>query len=307
MPGSYETGNASMRVYQYNTTPREQQKKPKLTRCCTCGPCLRCICGTYSWCICFLLFVVGVAAYVFWPRPLTVCLHYGDATATVKLALDPSSSVNASADGAVSATEAAVGAEASAALPGATATVEFVAPFSTNNSNLWGLSVDSLRVAAYYSGNRDVAIARGNLDSFNVVAQGASEFDVVLTPEEDQAANIYTYLTRDCGPLLTDGASWPLDLHVELSVFFLQNLSFWMENLSMPCATVTPTSPSLASWQTDEPSMENATNPFDDECNDPMRRMAAEWPPGQYCKSLLCAIDDLMCEAAANATGSACE
>ena len=77
-----------------------------------------------------------------------------------------------------------------------------------------GLSGRVDGVDAYYAGDRDVAIARGSVDDFSLVAQGTSYFDLVLTP--NPAGFVYRYLAEDW-PLITDEASWPLDLRVELS------------------------------------------------------------------------------------------
>ena len=220
---------------------------------------------------------LGIAAFFFWQRLLTVCLHSANATAVVRLAADPSSSADASVDAAISEATA----NASGSLPGATATVEFVVPMSVNSSNLWGFRVESMSVDAYYAGDRDVAIARGSVDDFSLVAQGTSYNDLVLPPNP-AGFDVYRYLAEDCGPLIPDEASWPLDLRVELSFLFVENYTYWIEDLQMPCATLEPVTP-VGPWF------------MDDGCGWADGRMGGvdgawangAWGKGQYCKSIL--------------------
>ena len=297
MPGSHEAGFSSVRAQQLEL--HVEKSKRKRSSC----SCLKWYCCVCCCCLVLILTALGVAAFFFWPRLLTVCLHSANTTAVVRLTADPSSSADASVDAAISEATA----NASGSLPGAAATVEFVVPMSVNSSNLWGFRVESMSVDAYYAGDRDVAIARGSVDDFSLVAQGTSYFDLVLTPNP-AGFDVYRYLAEDCGPLITDEASWPLDLRVELSFLFVENYTYWIEDLQMPCATVTPVTPAVGPWF-------GRPNMMDDACNDPFSgRMGGvegawgneAWGKGQHCKSMLCAIDDLWCERANETAADNC-
>ena len=299
MPGSHEAGFSSVRAQQLELHVEKSKRKRSG---CSCWCFLRWYCCVCCCCLVLLLIALGIAAFFFWPRLLTVCLHSANTTAVVRLTADPSSSADASVDAAISEATA----NASGSLPGATATVEFVVPMSVNSSNLWGFRVESMSVDAYYAGDRDVAIARGSVDDFSLVAQGTSYFDLVLTPNP-AGFDVYRYLAEDCGPLITDEASWPLDLRVELSFLFVENYTYWIEDLQMPCATVTPVTPAVGPWF-GRPGMMN-------ECDDPFSgRMGGvegawgndAWGKGQHCKSMLCAIDDLWCERANETAAEDC-
>ena len=299
MPGSHEAGFSSVRAQQLELHVEKSKRKRSS---CNCWCFLRWYCCVCCCCLVLLLIALGIAAFFFWPRLLTVCLHSANTTAVVRLTADPSSSADASVDAAISEATA----NASGSLPGATATVELIVPMSVNSSNLWGFRVESMSVDAYYAGDRDVAIARGSVDDFSLVAQGTSYFDLVLTPNP-AGFDVYRYLAEDCGPLITDEASWPLDLRVELSFLFVENYTYWIEDLQMPCATVTPVTPAVGPWF-GRPGMMN-------ECDDPFSgRMGGvegawgndAWGKGQHCKSMLCAIDDLWCERANETAAEDC-
>ena len=92
-----------------------------------------------------------------WPRLLTICAHYSETTVVIRAEIDPSSSAVASAS-----TEALISSATANATttPSASATVEFVVPISINSSNLWGLTIDTLRVDAYYDDKHEAALAR---------------------------------------------------------------------------------------------------------------------------------------------------
>lgn len=279
--GSLSAGSASVRLKQVEVALNRDAKRS----CCARNR--KCI-GGCSCCCLLLVAALGVAAYFFWPRMLTVCAHYGDTTARVRVELDPSSSVSAS--GAITSAQSSLGASANAsASPYASASIEFVVPISINSTNLWGITVDVIRVTAFYNGNRAAALARGAVNGFSLEANGITEFEIALSPPDaatEQTSNVLNYLVRDCGPLLSSGV-WLLDLYIEVSAYGF-GADFWIEDMEMPCATTpTPVRPSLRVWNISS----------DDECGRAWYDTDGRaWPDGQYCKALLCGIDDIQCE-----------
>ena len=82
---------------------------------------------------------------------------------------------------------------------------------------------------------------------------------------------------------------------------FVENYSYWIEDLQMPCATLEPVTP-VGPWF------------MDDGCGWADGRMGGvdgawangAWGKGQYCKSYFCALDDLWCERANETAADNC-
>lgn len=170
-PGSLSSGKASVK-----TRDVEVALQPKHRSWCKRhrGCLLACSC-----CCCVLLIAIGVIAYVFWPRMITVCAHYSQVEAVVRIEGD---------DGGASSSATVPGATGSTAAPSPTARVSMVIPIEINSTNLWGVRIDKLRVDAYYSGNRAAALSRGELDGFGLVPLGTTRFDVSLSSPDVEAA-----------------------------------------------------------------------------------------------------------------------
>lgn len=213
----------------------------------------RCSCRRCCACCCLLVLVaVAVVAFILWPRLLTLCVHYSHSSAKLM-------------------------SQTTTDIAGATARVEVRMPVSIASTNLWGIKIDLLELTAFYSGNEDILLSRGALEGFELVANGNSSFDLALSPADigpAQMPNVVDYLTARCG-VAWDTGTWLMDLHVLIKAFWGVELSFWLRELQMPCATAA----------TDMPR--GASNSGQDSCD--------EQRAGRYCKHLLCAIDDLEC------------
>ena len=99
MPGSHEAGFSSVRAQQLELHVEKSKRKRSS---CNCWCFLRWYCCVCCCCLVLLLIALGIAAFFFWPRLLTVCLHSANTTAVVRLTADPSSSADASVDAAIS-------------------------------------------------------------------------------------------------------------------------------------------------------------------------------------------------------------
>ena len=158
----------------------------------------------------------------------------------------------------------------------AVARVDAVVPIAIDSTNLWGIKIDLLEVTAFYAGNHDVALSRGTLEGFALVANGNSTFNISLSPAElgaAAAANALDYFAARCGVAWNAG-TWLADIRVIAKVWGKQ-LTLWLYDVEVPCAnaaSVVPLAVAALPGNCDEQAV------------------------GRYCKRLLCAIDDLMCE-----------
>jgi len=219
---------------------------------------------------------------------LTVCAHYSETRSRIALEVNGDVAANAVADAVVGA-NSQINGNATASTPTGTASLTLVVPISINSSNLWGIQAD-IRVGAFYSGNRAAALARGAIEGFALVPQGTTRFDVEMTlpeAEASQASNLYDYLVRRCGPFVSSG-TWFLDLHIQAAAYGVE-AEFWIEDVELPCVGVGVEASPIG-------MLRNVTNATSlDDCAAEALRNAAR-VDGQYCKTLLCAVDDLMCE-----------
>lgn len=196
---SIATGAASIQLEMGGKTPQH-------TSCCARRR--KCLRGCCCCCVCLAL-TLGIVAFIFWPRLLTLCVHYSRLSA--RLIVD--STVYTS-----------------------TAQVEMTVPISIMSTNLWSFHMDLLDVTMYYSGS-DVELSQGRVEDFALAAQGNTSFDVTVSPIVDvspaQAAVVVDYFVARCGPAFSSG-SWLADLKVLVELWGFR-LTFWLREIELPC------------------------------------------------------------------------
>jgi len=135
-----------------------------------------------------------------------------------------------------------------------------------------------IEIDAFYKGNYDAILAHGKLNDFNLAARSDSSFEVVLSPAElnpAQTNSVVDYFVNQCGPQLLLG-TWLADLRITVDLYG-QGITVWIRDMELPCS--------------DTGQILNGTASVDS-CNE----ITDLDTSGQYCISLLCAADDLLCE-----------
>jgi hypothetical protein len=180
---------------------------------------------------------------------------------------------------------------AGSALVDSSASVEVNLPISIDSQLKVGLRINLIEADFYYKGNYDTALARSRVEGFELVATSNSSFVAVLSPADLSAAQASTavdYLVSQCGAALNSG-TWLADMHLRAKLYGLE-VEFWIRDLEMPCL-------SIGVVQLGGPS----SLPLSESCD---MGEDSEDSYGKYCVSLLCAVDDLMCEKACAAEAS---
>jgi len=206
--GEKEDNDETAKAEEVTLLPGGEPPKGEDAPCCT-------LCfGSRFWCcLCCVLpifLVLLVLAFILWPRCLTVEPNKGQFEVTVfKHATLPKPSV------------------------------EFGCKLQVDvdNSNLWGLTLETVKVDAMY---RDVVIGNGLIKDFKIPIKAKDNFEVLIkpaqTPEEVLAASkAATYYVEDCK---TTTSTWMLDLLVTVSPLdSLPSVSFKVP-MPVPCANV---------------------------------------------------------------------
>ena len=162
-------------------------------------------------CCPFILALLGVMAFVFWPRKIFMCVDYSRTTTDIQLSLAPPQ-----------------------------ASVSFDMPVSVDSDNFWGVTLKNVGVEGYYQGEYDAALSRGSIDDLTLKMRGSSSFNVSLAPADLSAAQLgsaVSYFTEQCGALgqvLDPDATWLLDLKVTVEMMSFSH-DFWIRDLEMPC------------------------------------------------------------------------
>jgi hypothetical protein len=191
----------------------EAQAIPARRSCCARH--WRCILFS-SCCWGFFLVLLGVAAFVFWPRLILICVHYAEVRGDLYLSQSPSS-------------------------PFFTMAPVLTVPMTIDNTNLWGLTAH-VTLTAYPSGAEDVPLVRSSSDAY-MHPNAVTEFEMVLGNAggrtAEQAVAVLEAIRAGCGdnPLQWTTRSWMLDLLLEIDRIALTDLSVdvWYRDIAMPC------------------------------------------------------------------------
>lgn len=159
----------------------------------------------------FTVVLLGVMAFIFWPRKIFLCVDYSRTTTGIQVSIAPPQ-----------------------------ASVSFDMPVSVDSDNLWGVHLQHVGVEGYYKGEYEAALSRGSIDDLKLTARGTSSFNISLAPADLSAAQLgsaVSYFTEQCGvlgQLLNPGATWLLDLKVTVGLVGF-SFDFWVRDLEMPC------------------------------------------------------------------------
>jgi len=221
------------------------------------------------------LVVGAVIGYIFWPRKITTCIEIPYVTAQLNQL------------------------GALARPNGITVTLRV--PIEIASANMWGLTVDTIYMAAYRDGTRTNALCSGEIIGFHLLPQATTRLNITLSSEGTLSAQnggeAARWLANKCGTWLADGdRSWRLDLYTEFSVYGV-TLAFWIEDLELPCLNrakaIPPQEGGNAAPPPPPPPPIRARTRRRREGWDPLYGV---WHDNKYCYPALCALDDLLCD-----------